>query len=66
MQKLSKVVVVKSSSSPDMKVFALCWEALSEAVQLRNYEHAEKLLKRAWKKVTKLECENGLPWKEEL
>ena len=60
MRKLSKVVVVKSSSSPDIKVFALCWEALSEAVQLRNYERAEMLLERAWKKATKLECENSV------
>ena len=60
MQKLSKVVVVKSSISPDIKVFALCWEALSEAVQLRNYEHAERLLKKAWKKASKLDCENCL------
>ena len=60
MQKLSKLVACKSSSSLDIKVFALCWEALSEAVQLRNYEHAEKCLRTAWEKATKLDCENSL------
>ena len=60
MQQLSKEVVFTSSSSPDIKVFALCWEALSEAVQLGNYVRAERLLRAAWKKATKLECANGL------
>ena len=60
MQKHKEVVESDSSSSLDIKVFALCWEALSEAVQLRNYEHAEKCLRTAWEKATKLECENSL------
>ena len=60
LQNLSKLVVVKRRIVPDIKVFALCWEALSEAAQLRNYEHVEKLLRIAWEKASALECENGL------
>ena len=60
MQKLSKLVVNKENNSSDIKVFALCWKALTEAVQLRNYKPAEKLLRIAWKKATKLGCENGV------
>ena len=58
-QQLSKLVTASRSICPDIKVFALCWEALSVAVH-KNYESAEKLLRTAWKKASKLECENGL------
>jgi len=58
-QLLAKLVKDSSSISPDIKVFALCWEALSVAVH-KNYEHAEKLLRTAWKKAAKLKCKNGL------
>ena len=59
-QQLSKQTLAKSSSSPDIKVFALCWEALSEAVY-ENYSSAsyEKLLKTALEEASK-QCENGL------
>ena len=56
---LSKLLIDERSISPDIKVFALCWEALSEAFQ-SNYEHAEKLLRTAWEKASQLECQNGL------
>ena len=59
MQELSKQILVSESTSPDIKVFALCWEALSEAVH-KGYENAERLLRIAWERATKLECENGL------
>ena len=59
MQKLCELVVAKSSSSPDIKVLALCWEASSMVVQ-GIYEHAEQLLRTAWTKASKLECQNGL------
>ena len=57
-QQLSKQLV-ESNISPDIKVFALCWEALTEAAR-ENYECAEKLLRTAWEKASALECENGL------
>ena len=49
MQKLSKEILASKSISTDIKVFALCWEALSEAVH-KGYENAEKLLRLAWEK----------------
>ena len=55
---LTKPILVESSISPDIKVFALCWKALTEAVQ--SLSHAEKVLKTAWKKASLLECKNGL------
>ena len=58
-QQLSKQLLIESSISPDVKVFALCWEALTEAAR-ENYECAEKLLRTAWEKASALECENGL------
>ena len=58
-QLLSKHILVESSISLDIKVCALCWEALSMAVH-ENYEHAEELLKTAWQKASQLECQNGL------
>ena len=47
-QQLAKQLV-ESSISPDIKVFALCWEPLTEAAR-ENYEGAEKLLRKAWEK----------------
>ena len=58
-QLLSKYILVESSISLDIKVCALCWEALSMAVH-ENYKHAEELLKTAWQKASQLECQNGL------
>ena len=58
-RQLSKRITSESSISPDIKVFALCWEALSESA-CENYECAEKLLRIAWKKATVLECKNSL------
>ena len=58
-QLLAKLVKDSSSISADIKVFALCWEALSVAVH-KNYEHAEELLKTAWEKASQLDCQNGL------
>ena len=58
-QQLSKQLLVESRISPDFKVFALCWEALTEAAR-ENYECAEKLLRNAWEKASALECQNGL------
>ena len=65
MQKLSKIGV-KSSSSLNIKVFALCWEALSEAVQLRNYELAESCSKGLGRKHQNLSLKTAYSWKEEL
>ena len=59
MQKLSKEILISESISTDIKVFALCWKALSEAVH-KGYENAERSLRLAWEKASKLECENGL------
>ena len=56
---LSKLLIDERGISPDIKVFALCWEALSEAFQ-SNYKHAEEVLKTAWEKASQLECKNGL------
>ena len=56
---LTEQLVVESSISADIKVFALCWKALSVSVH-ENYEHAEELLRTAWEKASPLECENGL------
>ena len=58
-QQLSKLVIVKSSNSPDIKVFALCWEGLCLSID-KEYELAEKLLKTAWNEASKLEGENSL------
>ena len=58
-QRFSKRILVESSINPDIKVFALCWKALS-VIAREDYERAEKLLKSAWKKASKLECQNGL------
>ena len=55
----SKQLVDKNGISADIKVFALCWEALSEAVQ-SNSKHAEEVLRDAWKRGSQPECENGL------
>ena len=59
MQKLSKQILDSENISTDIKVFALCWEALYEAVH-KNFEDAERLLRIAWDKASQLECENGL------
>ena len=56
---LSKPLIDESSISPDIKVFALCWEALTEAFQ-SNHKHAEEVLGTAWEKASQLECKNGL------
>ena len=56
---VSKQILDEKSTSTDFIAFVLCWEALSMAVE-RNYECAEKMLNTAWKKASKLECENGL------
>ena len=58
-RQLSKQITSESSISPDIKVFALCWEALSEAA-CENYECVEKLLRTAWEKATVLEWKNSL------
>ena len=62
-QQLSKQILADSSISPDIKVFALCWEALSEAVQ-KSYSSEssdhEELLKTALEVASQLECENDL------
>ena len=57
-QQLSKKLV-ESSVSSDIKVFALCWEALSVGYN-EKYECAEELLRTAWEKASPIECENGL------
>ena len=56
---LSKQMLAKTSSSADIKAYALCWKALSVGAH-KNYELAEKLLRTSFKKASKLECENGL------
>ena len=56
---LSKLLIDANSISGDIKVFALCWEALSMAIQ-SNYKCADKVLKTAWERASQLECENGL------
>ena len=58
-QQLSKKLVESSSVSSDIKVFALCWEALSVGYN-EKYERAEELLRTAWEKASPIECENGL------
>ena len=58
-QRLSTQIRDSESVSPDIKVFALCWESLSEASH-KGYEVAEELLKTAWERASQLECENGL------
>ena len=60
-QQLSKKVLTESKINPDIKVFALCWKALSEAI-FQNYVHEnfKELLKTAWEKATQLECKNSL------
>ena len=58
-QQVSKLLIDERTISPDIKVFALCWEALSEAAQ-SNYKHAEEVLKTAWEKASQLECKNIL------
>ena len=55
----SKQLVDKNGISADIKVSALCWKALSEAVQ-SNYKDAEEVLRDAWKRGSQPECENGL------
>ena len=57
-QQLSKKLV-ESRVSSDIKVFALCWEALSVGYN-EKYERAEELLRTAWEKASPIECENGL------
>jgi len=59
LQQLSKEVTVQTTISTDIKVFALCWKALTESV-FKRYEQAETLLRVAWENASKLECENGL------
>jgi len=56
---LSKLLIDANSISGDIKVFALCWEALSVAIQ-SNYKHADAVLKTAWERASQLGCENGL------
>ena len=56
---LSKQTLVKASSSADIKAYALCWKALSVGAH-KDYELAEKSLRTALKKASRLECENGL------
>ena len=60
-QQLSKEILAESSISPDIKVYALCWKVLSEAIQ-ENYVHEsyERQLTPAWKLATQMECKNSL------
>ena len=59
--KLSKQILAESNICPDIKVFAQCWKALSEAIH-ENYAHTnyEKQLETAWEKASQLGCKNGL------
>ena len=57
-QQLSKRILHESSISPDIKVLALCWKALSVALH-KNYKHAEEVLATAFKIASNLECENS-------
>ena len=67
-QQLSEKVLAESKINPDIKVFALCWKALSEATFqncvseaiFQNHENFKELLKTAWEKATQLECKNSL------
>ena len=59
LQELSKQTLDDKSISADIKVFALCWQALSEAVY-QKYKPAERLLECALKKAKQPECENTL------
>ena len=56
---LTKLITDEGSISPDIKVFALCWDAVSVSVY-ENCEHADKLFNTAWEKASLLECQNGL------
>ena len=58
-QQVSKRILAERSISLDIKAFALCWEALSVTVH-KDYEYAEELLRSAWEKASKLDCQNGL------
>ena len=58
-QQVSKRILAERNISPDIKAFALCWEALSVTVH-KDYECAEELLRSAWEKASKLDCQNGL------
>ena len=55
----TQIQLAESSISPDIKVFALCWEALSEAIY-ENYssERYKELLKTALEEASQRECEN--------
>ena len=44
--------------SDDIKVIALCWEALID-IQVKP-KYNERLLKTAWDKATQVKCENGV------
>ena len=57
--RLCKRTLAKTSSGTDIKAYTLCWKASSVDAH-RNYEQAEKALRKAWKRAAKLECENGL------
>ena len=58
-QQLSKQLLFQSGISVDIKVFSLCWQALSEAVY-SQYESAEEILKIALSRASKLNCENSV------
>ena len=58
-QQVTRRILAERSISPDIKAFAPCWEALSVTVH-KDYEYAEELLRSAWKKASKLDCQNGL------
>ena len=64
-RQLSKQRTSESSISPDIKVFALCWEALSEAA-CENYKHVEKLLRTAWEKQQYWSVKIAYCYKEEF
>ena len=53
--------VFSEQNSLDIKVFALCWKALSVAYRKNFHQKSySRFLRTAWKMASKLECENGL------
>ena len=56
-QKLTKEIT-SNDYKDDIKVVALCWESLIDIPE--KHKHNESLLRTAWEKASKLDCQNGV------
>ena len=57
---LAERIIDCSSISFDIKVDAMCWEALVGTLEPEQHKHSEKLFEAAMNKASQLECQNSV------